>query len=191
MTKEGDLAGLLTLQHDVDCIASFFPSENERSKYYGQPALELHKYRFGPTHKEWQLVMTPIGLLKAPKEKGLKGHDQDAIIGEAMRAAQEATVVEVMKATLAKREEDTKRSLKGDASTEETILPPPPPESGPVMKAMKAVKIPKPPPIPKVKPAPTKPSAAERAKKHAKTKKSVKAKPKRTSASVSKKREKT
>lgn len=96
MTKEGDLAGLLTLQHDVDAIASFFASDNERSRYYGMPALELHKYRFGPTHKEWQLIMTPLGLVRAPDEKLKKTDDVDDIIVQATKKAQERIVAEAM-----------------------------------------------------------------------------------------------
>ena len=103
MTKEGDLAGLLTLQHDVDCIASFFPSENERSRYYGMPALELHKYRFGPTHKEWQLIMTEFGLVRAPQEKLKKTDDLDGVIGEATKKAQEKIVAEARAREVARR----------------------------------------------------------------------------------------
>lgn len=103
MTKEGDMAGMLTMQHDCDCIASFFACDNERSRYHGMPALELHKYRFGPTHKEWQLIMTPLGLVRAPAEKLKKSDDVEEVIMQATAKAQEKIIAKAMEAETARR----------------------------------------------------------------------------------------
>jgi hypothetical protein len=77
MTKEGDLAGLLTLQHEVDTLMTLFPNDNERSKYCGAPLLEAYKNRYGATRKNHQLIMTPNGLVGAPEEKGKDKKSKD------------------------------------------------------------------------------------------------------------------
>jgi hypothetical protein len=154
MTKEGDLAGLLTLQHDVDAIASFFASDNERSRYYGMPALELHKYRFGPTHKEWQLIMTPLGLVRAPDEKLKKSDDVDDIIVAATKKAQERIIAEAMK-------RETERRA-GAASSGGAAPGGVPGEGLQAEGPQGAQEMPKPPPLPSL--PPEAPTAKERAK---------------------------
>ena len=198
MTKEGDLAGLLTLQHDVDAIASFFPSENERSRFYGQPVLELHKYRFGPTHKEYQLIMTPLGLMPAPKEKQNKrAADMDEAIELAMKAAQEKAIADAMQRELARRAGTTPGGPPPGETPGAVVSPGGPGEAPapeeieeevdgweaalaasdalemedeepPSTRALPKPKLPKRPPAPK--PAPEPPSAAQRARAYAKRK---------------------
>ena len=70
ITKEGDLAGLITAQHDCDTIASLFMNDNDRSKFSGKPILCIHKNRFGPTNVDYQLIMKSTGLIEAPKKDG-------------------------------------------------------------------------------------------------------------------------
>jgi hypothetical protein len=70
ITKEGDLAGLITAQHDCDTIASLFMNDNDRSKFSGKPVLCIHKNRFGPTNIDYQLIMKSTGLIEAPKKDG-------------------------------------------------------------------------------------------------------------------------
>jgi hypothetical protein len=69
INKEGDLAGEMTMQHNVDGICSLFPNDKERSKFAGQPVFEFHKHRFGPCHKEYQLIMAENGLHYVPPKK--------------------------------------------------------------------------------------------------------------------------
>ena len=70
ITKENDLAGLITAQHDCDTIASLFMNDNDRSKFSGKPILCIHKNRFGPTNVDYQLIMKSTGLIEAPKKDG-------------------------------------------------------------------------------------------------------------------------
>jgi hypothetical protein len=69
INKEGDIAGEMTMQHNVDGICSLFPNDKERSKFAGQPVFEFHKHRFGPCHKEYQLIMAENGLHYVPPKK--------------------------------------------------------------------------------------------------------------------------
>lgn len=68
MTKEGDFAGLMTLQHEVSTLVTLFPEED------GSRVLKPWKNRFGPTHGEYKLIMTQTGLAAMPEkaERGKK-----------------------------------------------------------------------------------------------------------------------
>ena len=62
MTKEHDFAGLMALQHEVDTLVTIFPEDD------GSRHMKPWKNRFGPTHGEYKLIMTPRGLVAAPKK---------------------------------------------------------------------------------------------------------------------------
>ncbi len=64
MNKEGDVAGLLTLQHEVDTLVTLFPDEDE-----GIRILKAWKNRYGPTHAEYKLVMGESGFSAMPEKK--------------------------------------------------------------------------------------------------------------------------
>jgi hypothetical protein len=67
MTKEHDFAGLLALQHEVDTLITIFPEDD------GRRHLRSWKNRFGPTHAEYFMMMTELGLVPIPKkDKGKK-----------------------------------------------------------------------------------------------------------------------
>lgn len=70
MTKESDFAGLMALQHEVDTLVTLFPEED------GIRHAKAWKNRFGATHLEYKLLMTPNGLVAVPPEekKGKKKH---------------------------------------------------------------------------------------------------------------------
>jgi hypothetical protein len=83
INKEGDLAGEMTMQHNVDGICSLFPNDKERSKFAGQPVFEFHKHRFGPCHKEYQLIMAENGLhYVPPKQAGKMKSGGDVLLAE-------------------------------------------------------------------------------------------------------------
>ena len=78
MNKQGDFAGLYTLQHDVDTIVTVFGPESDRvgagleKKGYSQAVIEglriatCWKNRFGPTGKDHILTMTSYGIMALP-----------------------------------------------------------------------------------------------------------------------------
>lgn len=66
MTKEHDFAGLMALQHEVDTLVTIFPEDD------GSRHMKPWKNRFGPTHGEYKLIMTPRGLVGAPKKQDKK-----------------------------------------------------------------------------------------------------------------------
>jgi hypothetical protein len=67
MTKESDFAGLMTLQHDVDVLVTVFPEDD------GPRTLKAWKNRFGPTHKEYKLLLTEHGYEAVPEPEEKKG----------------------------------------------------------------------------------------------------------------------
>ena len=83
INKEGDVAGEMQMQHNVDGICSLFPNDKERSKFAGQPVFEFHKHRFGPCHKEYQLIMAENGLhYVPPKQAGKMKSGGDVLLAE-------------------------------------------------------------------------------------------------------------
>jgi hypothetical protein len=77
MTKEFDFAGLLALQHEVDALVTIHPDEEDGSR-----TLKAWKCRYGPTHKEYRLIMTDRGLTAMPvKEKKGKAMRQEKLLG--------------------------------------------------------------------------------------------------------------
>lgn len=146
MTKEHDYAGLMALQHEVDTLLTIFPEDD------GRRHLKAWKSRFGPTHAEYFMVMTELGLQPVPKkEKGKKGNLRLVVPDDL---------------------EDDRDEDDGDEDDEGGAAPPKPrakvprfqdavdasSEAGP---ALAPRRIPKPPPLPSSSPA--KPMAAERA----------------------------
>jgi hypothetical protein len=75
MTKEHDYAGLMALQHEVDALLTVFPDDD------GTRTLKPWKNRYGPTHAEYKLMMTELGLFPVP-EKEKKGK-QKPLLGVA------------------------------------------------------------------------------------------------------------
>ena len=83
INKDGDVAGEMQMQHNVDGICSLFPNDKERSKFAGQPVFEFHKHRFGPCHKEYQLIMAENGLhYVPPKQAGKMKSGGDVLLAE-------------------------------------------------------------------------------------------------------------
>ncbi len=70
MTKEGDFAGLMALQHEVDTLVTLFPEED------GSRHLKAWKNRFGSTHQEHKLMMTETGLAAMPAPPERKGRSR-------------------------------------------------------------------------------------------------------------------
>ena len=77
MTKEGDMAGLLSLQHEADTLLTVGRETNTRKtaallSQYSEEQLEdvrvlqAWKNRYGPTGQEHLLAMTPHGLVGLP-----------------------------------------------------------------------------------------------------------------------------
>ncbi len=78
MNKQGDFAGLYTLQHDVDTIVTVFGPESDRVGHAlaraghteetieGLRVLTSWKNRFGPTGKDHVLTMTAHGIMPLP-----------------------------------------------------------------------------------------------------------------------------
>jgi len=75
MTKEHDYAGLMALQHEVDALLTVFPDDD------GTRTLKPWKNRYGPTHAEYKMMMTELGLFPIP-EKEKKGK-QKPLLGVA------------------------------------------------------------------------------------------------------------
>jgi hypothetical protein len=155
ITKEGDLAGLMTLQHNVDGICSLFPNDRERSRFGGQPIFEFHKHRFGPCHKEFQLIMSEHGIVEAPKKEKMR-QGGDALLAEIeeeeRKEGKKPGKKEPLKAKVERFQDAVEASASVGASASEA-------------KASNVVPlrrpIPKPAPLPPEPPA--KPTAAERA----------------------------
>ncbi len=77
MTKEGDMAGLLALQHEVDALVTVGQEPSNRKTaallmHYPDELLEdvrvlrAWKNRYGPTAQDHLLAMTPHGLVGLP-----------------------------------------------------------------------------------------------------------------------------
>ena len=65
VTKDGGIAGLMALQHVVDCTMTFFPDENQE----GVPrVLHVEKNRNGPAYVSQVYLMTESGLEIISKE---------------------------------------------------------------------------------------------------------------------------
>jgi hypothetical protein len=122
MTKEGDYAGLMTLQHAVDTLITLArpePQTVERLIADGYPPelimedlreLRAWKNRYGPTAKDYYLIMTAHGLIALAPLKS--------------------------KSESAKRAKEIKDGLRKERAAEPSAPMPP-------------VEIPKPPPLPK------------------------------------------
>jgi DNA repair protein RadA/Sms len=63
MQKQGDFAGLLKVQHEVDTLIVFEMNEREGTKH-----LIAYKNRFGATNIEHKIDMTEFGLQAPPKK---------------------------------------------------------------------------------------------------------------------------
>jgi hypothetical protein len=114
ITKEGDLAGLITAQHDCDTIASLFMNDNDRSKFSGKPILCIHKNRFGPTNVDYQLIMKSTGLIEAPKKDGKYVFDATCL--DEVKATQDDLHEEE-----GLEEDDRRPASKGDNEEEEEL----------------------------------------------------------------------
>lgn len=77
VTKDGDLAGLMALQHAVDTLAILYRDDDD-----GMRTLETHKNRFGAAPVAVELEMTVHGLIMAPKRKDDEESDPDWEEGE-------------------------------------------------------------------------------------------------------------
>ena len=79
MSKEGDFAGLMTLQHDVDSLVTLFGLKSEQKEESllregysaeavgGMRELRAWKNRYGPTGKDYFLMIGPHGLTAIPE----------------------------------------------------------------------------------------------------------------------------
>lgn len=77
VNKQGDMAGMLRLQHVVDGTFSLFPEEPEHREYPNLRVLEVQKNRNGPC-KEVFLDMTAKGLVPMPDELIFDDEDDDS-----------------------------------------------------------------------------------------------------------------
>ncbi len=59
VTKDGDFAGLMSLQHEADCLLSMFPDEAQP----GIVSLRTEKNRHGPSYVEQRYAMKEEGLI--------------------------------------------------------------------------------------------------------------------------------
>ncbi len=70
MNKEGDMAGLYSLQHEVDTLVTISPADGDDPTCYHHPdfrKLDVWKNRYGPACKENWFQMTSTGLMDAPE----------------------------------------------------------------------------------------------------------------------------
>jgi hypothetical protein len=190
MTKESDFAGLLALQHEVDTLVTIFPEDN------GQRALKPWKNRFGPTHAEYFMMMTELGLVQIPKkDKGKKSSVSVPSELDARRGPGDEEDFEDEEED-ADEEEDEGDGGGGDgieaakpkarvprfqAAVEASAALSPPAAVSPSVKARPVV-LPRPPPLPPPVVGP--PTAAERAARIRAKLAAKKAKKKMTSVSV-------
>jgi len=159
MTKEGDMAGLLSMQHEVDSLVTLFPHESEDSDNpkHGVRELEALKNRYGATHRTYHLIMTERGLVPVPPEPERKGRKRGVLalptgdpVFDTFRSASEVSKTsEGLGAPEASKISKKKEKINVDGQElvlvrpkvpKKAPLPPPPPEPPTAAERAKAAK---------------------------------------------------